>query len=171
MSKQTSALTTTWLAVVLVILDQLTKYWINAVLVFGEPVAVMPHLNFTLVYNQGAAFSFLADMGGWQRWGFSALAIVVSLVLVYWLKTLPKRWTMEVVGINLVLGGALGNVIDRLAEGHVTDFIDFYIGSWHYATFNVADIAISAGAFCLVVSEFFLKSKQASSPERESPPN
>ncbi|MDX1796536.1 MAG: signal peptidase II [Hydrogenovibrio sp.] len=168
MSKQTSALTTAWLALVLIILDQLTKYWVNAALVFGEPVAVMPHLNFTLVYNQGAAFSFLADMGGWQRWGFSALAIVVSAVLVYWLKTLPKRWTMEVVGINLVLGGALGNVIDRLIEGHVTDFIDFYIGSWHYATFNVADIAISAGAFCLIVSEFFLKPKKASTLDSAS---
>ncbi|MPQ76806.1 signal peptidase II [Hydrogenovibrio sp. JE_KL2] len=154
---RSTGLVTLWLALLVIVLDQLTKYWANSALEFGVPVAVLPHLNFTLVYNEGAAFSFLADMGGWQRWLFSALAVAVSLVLIFWLKRLPSKWTLEVVGINLVLSGALGNVIDRLIEGRVTDFVDFYIGLWHYATFNVADIAISIGAVILLWSEFFSK--------------
>ncbi|MBD3820905.1 MAG: signal peptidase II [Thiotrichales bacterium] len=159
---RSTGLVTLWLALLVIVLDQLTKYWANSALEFGVPVAVLPHLNFTLVYNEGAAFSFLADMGGWQRWLFSALAVAVSLVLIFWLKRLPSKWTLEVVGINLVLSGALGNVIDRLIEGRVTDFVDFYIGLWHYATFNVADIAISIGAVILLWSEFFSKkSKEA----------
>lgn len=148
-----------WLAVLVIVLDQLTKYWVNNALEFGVPVAILPHLNLTLVYNEGAAFSFLAEMGGWQRWLFSALAVAVSAFLLVWLKRLPNQWTVEIVGINLVLSGALGNVIDRIVEGRVTDFVDFYIGLWHYATFNVADVAISLGAFLLIVSEFFLKKK------------
>jgi signal peptidase II len=154
-----SALTSLWVAVVLVVLDQLTKYWAVSTLTFAEPVAVMPYLNWTLAYNYGAAFSFLADMGGWQRWFFSGLALIVSVVFVVWLYRLPKGLTAEVWGINLILGGAIGNVIDRLLEGRVTDFIDFYIGTWHYATFNIADMAISVGAALLIFSEFFLKPK------------
>ncbi len=165
--KQT-ALTTVWVAVVLVVLDQLTKYWAVSTLTFAEPVAVMPYLNWTLAYNYGAAFSFLADMGGWQRWFFSGLALIVSVVFIVWLSRLPKGFTTEVWGINLILGGAIGNVIDRLLEGRVTDFIDFYIGTWHYATFNIADMAISVGAALLIFSEFFLKPKQEKKKARES---
>lgn len=157
MGWRSTGLATLWLTLLVIVLDQLTKFWVNSALEFGVPVAIMPHLNFTLVYNEGAAFSFLADMGGWQRWFFSGLAVAVSAFLLFWLKRLPNKWSWEVVGINLVLSGALGNVIDRIVEGRVTDFIDFYIGLWHYATFNVADIAISIGAFMLLVSEFFLK--------------
>lgn len=155
-----TALASVWFAIVLVVADQLTKYWVNQALVLGEPVAIMPFLNFTLVYNYGAAFSFLADMGGWQRWFFSGLAMIVGGALLLWLAKLPKGWTVEVVGINLILSGAIGNLIDRIIAGRVTDFIDFYIGSWHYATFNVADIAISMGALLLLVSEFWLKPRQ-----------
>jgi signal peptidase II len=161
-SSQT-ALTTLWLALVLIILDQLTKYWANTSLEFMQPYAVMPNLNFTLIYNEGAAFSFLSDMGGWQRWFFAALAVGVSAGLVYWLSRLPKVWTAEVISINLILSGAIGNVIDRIWQGKVTDFIDFYIGTWHYATFNVADVAISIGAVLLIYSEFFVKKKTDSS--------
>ncbi len=156
--KQT-ALTSLWVAVVLVLVDQLTKYWAVSTLTFAEPVAVMPYLNWTLAYNYGAAFSFLADMSGWQRWFFSGLALIVSVVFIVWLSRLPKGFTTEVWGINLILGGAIGNVIDRVLEGRVTDFIDFYIGTWHYATFNIADMAISVGAALLIFSEFFLKPK------------
>lgn len=152
-----TALTTLWLAILVIIFDQLTKMWAVDTLVFGEPVAVMPNLNWTLAYNYGAAFSFLADMGGWQRWFFAGLATVVSVVLIVWLAKLPNKLNAESWGINLVLGGAIGNVIDRFLEGRVTDFIDFYIGSWHYATFNVADIAISVGAGLLIFSELILK--------------
>lgn len=155
-----SAFTTIWLAMALILLDQLTKYWANTSLTLGEPVAILPHLNFTLVYNYGAAFSFLSDVGGWQRWFFTALAFGVSTALVVWLAKLPKRWTLEVVAINLVLSGAIGNVIDRIVEGRVTDFVDFYIGNWHYATFNVADMGISIGAVLLIISEFWLKPRR-----------
>lgn len=155
-----SALKTLWLAVVLLVLDQLTKYWANTGLALGEPLAILPHLNFTLVYNYGAAFSFLADMGGWQRWLFTGLALGVSGALLYWLSKLPKTWSAETVGINLILSGAIGNVIDRILFGRVTDFVDFYIGSWHYATFNVADMAINIGAGLLILSEFWLKPRR-----------
>ncbi|HHS99736.1 MAG TPA: lipoprotein signal peptidase [Thiomicrospira sp.] len=158
MSKVNStAIKTVWLSILVIVLDQLTKLWAVDSLVFGEPVAVIPNLNWTLAYNYGAAFSFLADMGGWQRWFFSGLAFVMSAILLVWLTKLPNKFTVETWGINLVLGGAIGNVIDRVLEGRVTDFIDFYIGTWHYATFNVADIAITVGAGLLILSELILK--------------
>jgi signal peptidase II len=152
-----TAMRTLWVALAMIVIDQLTKVWAVGSLTLGEPVAVLPHLNWTLVYNYGAAFSFLADMGGWQRWFFTALALLVSTILLAWLRKLPNRLNTETWGINLVLGGALGNLIDRVVEGRVTDFVDFYIGSWHYATFNVADIAITVGAGLLILSELILK--------------
>jgi len=152
-----TAIKTVWLSILVIVLDQLTKLWAVDSLVFGEPVAVIPNLNWTLAYNYGAAFSFLADMGGWQRWFFAGLAFVMSTILLFWLTKLPNKLTVETWGINLVLGGAIGNVIDRVLEGRVTDFIDFYIGTWHYATFNVADIAITIGAGLLILSELILK--------------
>ena len=152
-----TAIKTVWLAVLIIVLDQITKYIAVTNLRFGEPIAVISNLNWMLAYNYGAAFSFLADMGGWQRWFFAGLAFVVSTILIIWLTKLPNKHTVETWGINLVLGGAIGNVIDRVLEGRVTDFIDFYIGTWHYATFNVADIAISIGAGLLILSELFLK--------------
>lgn len=160
-----TALKTVWLAILVVVFDQLTKMWAVDTLVFGEPVAVMPNLNWTLAYNYGAAFSFLADMGGWQRWFFAGLATAVSVVLIVWLAKLPNKLNTESWGINLVLGGAIGNVIDRFLEGRVTDFIDFYIGTWHYATFNIADIAISVGAGLLILSELVLKPRQQKQAE------
>ncbi len=155
-SNQT-AIRTLWLAAILIALDQFTKYLAVSLLVQGVPVAVIPSLNWTLAYNYGAAFGFLADMGGWQRWFLTAIALSVSVALIYWLKTMPKIWTAEVVGLNLILSGAIGNVIDRILEGRVTDFIDFYIGNWHYATFNIADMAIVGGAILLLWSEFWVK--------------
>ena len=152
-----TAIKTIWLALLVIIFDQLTKMIAVSTLEFGIPVAVMPNLNWTLAYNYGAAFSFLADMGGWQRWFFIALAVVISAGLTYWLSKLPNKLDIDVWGINLVLGGAIGNVIDRNIEGRVTDFIDFYIGTWHYATFNIADVAITVGAALLIISEFFFK--------------
>jgi signal peptidase II len=161
-----TAVKTLWIAAIVLILDQLTKWWAVSSLTLGEPVAVISNLNWTLAYNYGAAFSFLADMGGWQRWFFSGLAFVVSTILIVWLYKLPQKLTAEVWGINLVLGGAIGNVIDRVLEGRVTDFIDFYIGNWHYATFNVADMGIVAGAGLLILSEFYLKPKFADSSKK-----
>ncbi len=152
-----TAITTLWLAVVIIALDQITKYLAVSLLVLGEPVAVIPSLNMTLAYNYGAAFGFLADMGGWQKYFLTTVALVVSVALIIWLAKLPKIWTSEVLGLNLILGGAIGNVIDRILAGRVTDFIDFYIGTWHYATFNIADMAIIAGAGLLLWYEFWVK--------------
>ncbi len=163
-----TAIRTLWIAALVLILDQLTKMWAVDSLVLGEPVAVMPYLNWTLVYNYGAAFSFLADQDGWQRWFFAILALVISAVLLFWLSRLPKKLTLETIGINMVLGGAIGNVIDRVTEGRVTDFIDFYIGTWHYATFNIADVGIVVGAGMLILSEFLIKPRQGEKANSES---
>lgn len=163
-----TAIRTLWIAALVLILDQLTKMWAVDSLVLGEPVAVMPYLNWTLAYNYGAAFSFLADQDGWQRWFFAILALVISAVLLFWLSRLPKKLTLETIGINMVLGGAIGNVIDRVTEGRVTDFIDFYIGTWHYATFNIADVGIVVGAGMLILSEFLIKPRQGEKANSES---
>ena len=150
-----------WISVVTVILDQLSKWMAVAGLEERVPEAIMPHLNFTLAYNYGAAFSFLGDQGGWQRWFFVVLSFAVSGYIVYWLRKIDEseRWTA--ISLSLVLGGALGNGIDRLISGRVTDFIDLYIdydlfflSNGHFAIFNIADIAITMGAILLVVISF-----------------
>ena len=141
----------TWLSLLVIVLDQITKQLSTAYLNYAEPVAVMPLFNLTLVHNTGAAFSFLAQAGGWQRWFFALIAVAVSTGILYWLRKLEpeKRW--EAVGLSLVLGGAVGNLIDRVLYGYVVDFLDFYYGTAHYPAFNVADIAISAGAAVLII--------------------
>ena len=158
-----SGLATLRLAALIVVLDQVTKQWALETLSLGVPMPIVPYLNFTLAFNEGAAFSFLSDLGGAQRWLFLGLALVISVFLLVWLRKLPASWSCEILGLNLILGGAIGNVIDRALAGKVTDFIDFYIGTWHYATFNVADMAISIGAFCLILHEFWLKPKAETS--------
>lgn len=141
-----------WVAAFIVMLDQLTKAWIKQTLTLGESVAVLPFFNLTLVYNEGAAFSLLADAGGWQRWLLTGLALAVSVIIVIWLSRLrieTHRWL--IIALTLVLGGAIGNLTDRILYGHVTDFIDFYYQTWHYPAFNVADSAISIGAVMLLI--------------------
>lgn len=146
-----------WLAIAaaVLVLDQTTKLAAEHWLALHQPVAVIPFLNLTLSYNPGAAFSFLSDAGGWQRWFFIALALVVSVAVVVWLTRLSaaERWTG--IALSLVLGGAIGNVIDRMVHGHVIDFIDFYVGSWHWPTFNIADAGISVGVAILIVDGLF----------------
>jgi signal peptidase II len=151
-----------WISIVTVILDQLSKWMAVANLDEGIPQAFIPHLNMTLAYNYGAAFSFLGDQDGWQRWFFVVLSFAVSAYILYWLKKLDRneRWTA--IALALVLGGALGNGIDRLLSGRVTDFIDFYVNfdlfflnNGHFAIFNIADIAISIGAVLLVILSLF----------------
>ncbi|MCL4112512.1 UNVERIFIED_CONTAM: hypothetical protein GTU68_039422 [Idotea baltica] len=117
----------------------------------------MSHLNFTLAYNYGAAFSFLGDQGGWQRWFFTILAAVVSVVILVWLSKLKQNEKWTAISLSLVLGGAIGNLIDRLLYGRVIDFIDVFDGFYHFATFNVADIAINIGAVILVIGSFLIK--------------
>ncbi len=149
------------LALAVLALDALSKWAANLWLEFGRPLAVLPHFNLTLNYNTGAAFSFLADAGGWQRWFFIGLALAMVAGMLWWLRRLPPRLGCETAGLWLIVGGALGNLIERLLWGRVTDFFDFYIGHWHYATFNVADVAISLGAACLLWQEFVLNRRRS----------
>ena len=149
-----------WLSLLVLVIDQASKFYFEGKLAMYQQIVVIPdYFSWTLAYNTGAAFSFLADGGGWQRWLFALIAIVVSAVLVVWLKRLGRDDTWLAVALALVLGGALGNLFDRLWHGFVVDMIDFYVGDWHFATFNLADTAICIGA-ALVVLEGFLPSKE-----------
>lgn len=150
-----NALPWLWLSLAVIVFDQASKWWALAELTPWQPVPVLPMLNWTLVFNPGAAFSFLGDAGGWQRWLFTALALGVSALLVYWLRQTPRRQLAVAVPYALILGGALGNVIDRLRFGHVVDFVDVYWRDWHFPAFNVADAAISVGAAWLVLGLVF----------------
>ncbi|HVE08878.1 MAG TPA: signal peptidase II, partial [Paraburkholderia sp.] len=143
-----------WLGVALIVIlaDQLTKIAVARVFAYGESHAIAPFFNLVLVFNRGAAFSFLAMAGGWQRWAFTALGVVAALVICYLLKRHGAQ-KMFCTALALILGGALGNVIDRLMYGHVIDFLDFHVGRWHWPAFNLADSAITIGAVLLVIDE------------------
>ncbi|MFN2309891.1 MAG: signal peptidase II [Gammaproteobacteria bacterium] len=140
-----------WLAVLVVALDQLTKVWAEAALRFAEPVELLSWFNLTLLYNRGAAFSFLAGAGGWQRYFFLGIGLVAVVVIVVWLRRLHPRERVTAVGLALILGGAVGNLIDRALYGHVVDFIDWHYGDWHWPAFNIADSAITLGAVLVVL--------------------
>jgi signal peptidase II len=143
-----------WLTFAIVVVDQGSKVLAQHLLVIHHPVAVIPSFNFYLTYNTGAAFSFLRDAGGWQRWLFALLSTGVSVFIVLWLRRVPRGQKWLACALSLVLGGAVGNLIDRLfgAGGGVVDFLDVYYGTWHWPAFNVADSAISVGAVMLVWS-------------------
>lgn len=149
-----SPLSWLWLAAAIIALDLGTKALASSMLSYGEPVPVLPSFNLTLLHNTGAAFSFLAGEAGWQRWFFIALAAVVSVVLVRWLATLKvgERWMA--CAITLILGGAIGNVYDRVVHGYVVDFLHFYWNQYHFPAFNLADTAITIGAIMMVVDLF-----------------
>lgn len=142
-----------WLLVsaAVIALDLWTKSLASAYLELYRAVPLVPHLNLMLAHNEGAAFSFLAGAGGWQRWFFAAVAVVVTSVMVRWIWTLQpgQRWLP--LALALVIGGALGNLHDRITLGYVVDFIDFYWGEWHFPAFNIADSAITVGAVMLVI--------------------
>jgi len=151
---------TRWLilAVGVIVLDQLSKFWILANFQFMESVPVSSFFNLVLVFNSGAAFSFLADAGGWQKWFFIALALGVSL----WLLTLLRQHAQErllPIALSLILGGAIGNVIDRVRLDVVVDFLDFHFAGYHFPAFNVADSAISIGVALMLIHQFFCSAK------------
>jgi signal peptidase II len=161
-----SALVWLLLSVAIIGLDLWTKALALAHLQLHEPVPVIDGLlNWTLTYNLGAAFSFLSDAGGWQRWFFSALATGVSLLLVFWLSRLPRNDWRQAVPFALIIGGALGNLVDRVRFGHVVDFIDAYWGSYHWPAFNIADSAIVVGAIGLALSTLFTPVRAADAAE------
>ncbi|RFC37782.1 MAG: signal peptidase II [Candidatus Nitrotoga sp. SPKER] len=145
------------LATVIIILDQITKLWISQVFVYGENRAVTNFFNLVLVHNSGAAFSFLSNAGGWQRWLFSAVAATAS-VWIIWLLGKYKQEKLFCFALTLILGGALGNLIDRAAYGYVVDFLDFYWNTYHFPAFNIADSAVTCGAGLLLWESFTKKS-------------
>ncbi len=153
MAKKSSGLML-WLgiATVAVLLDQLSKITMSRLLAYGQSETITSYFNLVMVYNQGAAFSFRANQGGWQLWFFSALALGVSVFIVFMLKKNASQ-RMFCWSLSLILGGAVGNLIDRIAYGHVIDFLDFHIGGWHWPAFNVADGAITIGAALFVLDE------------------
>lgn len=154
-----------WITVVMVVLDQASKYAAVEFLSHRTPVSLLPFLNLTLVHNAGAAFGFLNGASGWQNLFFIAIALIATGVIVWWLRRLMKAEWAIAVALCLVLGGAIGNLIDRLIYGYVVDFIDFFFGSWHFWTFNIADSAISVGAVLLVLDSLgILKSRSAPHP-------
>lgn len=150
------------LSMVVVTIDQWTKWLAETKLSFHEPVTVIePFLNWTLAYNYGAAFSLLADAGGWQKWFFSGLALIMSVFLIVYLLKVPRQAKLLSVGLALVLGGAVGNLIDRLLNGKVTDFIHVhYADVWQYPIFNIADIGICIGIALIVIDMLFLEGKR-----------
>lgn len=139
------------LAAAIVILDQIVKWWALAALEFQQPVEVLPFFNLTLVFNRGAAFSFLAGAGGWQRLFFIGLALMIAAALAVWLARSGWRQRGLAATLALILGGAVGNVLDRVRFGYVVDFLDFHAFGWHWPAFNVADAAITVGAIGLLI--------------------
>lgn len=150
------------IALIVLILDQLTKTYFNTTFELYETVDVIPPiLNWTLAYNHGAAFSFLADQSGWQKWFFAILGIVVSAFIMRYLRQIPQSAKVLAVGLALVLGGAIGNVIDRFIHGYVIDFIHVhYYDVWHYPVFNIADIGICVGVGLVIWDMLFLENKR-----------
>ncbi len=140
-----------WVTAVVLFVDLYTKSLASELLILHQPVNIFAGFNFTLMHNTGAAFSFLSDAAGWQRWFFSIVAIVVSAIIVLWLKKLSKDQVWLAIALALILGGAVGNVYDRLTLGYVVDFIDVYYGSAHWPAFNIADSAISVGAVMFII--------------------
>lgn len=144
------------LSVLILVVDRVTKDFFEGSLNMYQRIQVIPdYFDWTLAYNTGAAFSFLADADGWQRWFFAAIAIVVSVVLVVWLKRLKRHETLLAVALAMVLGGALGNLYDRVVLGHVVDFIlVHWQNRWYFPAFNLADTFITIGAILLALDMF-----------------
>ena len=139
------------LSAVVAVLDQASKLAASEALTMHLPVAVIPHVNLTLVHNPGAAFSLFSDAGGWQRWVLLGITIAVCLFLYRWMNRLDRRELGSFVAISLIIGGAVGNAFDRLVYGYVVDFIDVYYGEYHWPVFNLADTAITVGVLSLML--------------------
>ena len=151
-----------WLAAAVIVADLATKAWIVAAFREGQELPVTSFFSLVLAYNTGAAFSFLAGAGGWQRWFFAAIAVAASALLVWMLRRGGTR--LLSLGLALILGGALGNLWDRVTLGRVTDFLLFHYAGWSWPAFNIADSAITIGAACIILDSF--RSRRDESPAR-----
>ncbi len=145
-----------WLAVTVFVIDIASKLYVMDNMGYGweHRIEVLPFFNFLYVHNYGAAFSFLSDAGGWQRWAFSAIAFGVCSMLMFWMRRAPAQQALVNSAYALVIGGALGNVFDRMVHGYVVDFLDFYVGNYHWPAFNIADSAICIGAVLIIIDSF-----------------
>jgi len=143
-----------WISVVALLLDQASKIAVDSSMKLYESINIMPFFNLTYVHNTGAAFSFLAHAGGWQRWLFAGLAFLISGAITVWISRLKQQEVLLAVALSLILGGAVGNLIDRVAYGYVIDFLDVYYQDWHWPAFNIADSAICIGVFLMLLESF-----------------
>ncbi|MFV9996374.1 MAG: signal peptidase II [Arsenophonus endosymbiont of Dermacentor nuttalli] len=151
-----------WLTVVVLTVDLGSKQLILNNFQLYESMPLMPHFNLVYAQNPGAAFSFLADKGGWQRWFFAIVAIVICVILIVMMYRQSVSKKFSNIAYALVIGGALGNLCDRLVHGFVVDFIDFYVGDWHWPTFNLADVVICIGAVLIILDSFINSDQKAS---------
>jgi signal peptidase II len=140
---------------IMIVLDQLTKYMASSMLVYGEPIRIFEVLNMTLLHNHGAAFSFLSDQGGWQRWLFMGISTVASICFIVWLVRLPKEVWLTRYSLAFIIAGAIGNLIDRVYLGYVVDFISVHWRDNYFPAFNLADSAITVGAFLMILDILF----------------
>lgn len=163
MLKTSSQLKWLWISVGIVAMDQVAKQIAEAHLTPHQPVNLLPFFDWYLTYNPGAAFSMLANAGGWQRWLFTIIAIVISVVIVQWILNLSTKDRLTALSLSLILGGAIGNLIDRVLLGHVIDYIQVWLGSYPFPAFNIADASISVGAVLLIASSLFGSQKADSS--------
>ncbi len=143
-----------WISALVILLDQLAKQIAESLLTPHQAVNLFPYFDWYLTYNTGAAFSLLANAGGWQRWLFTITAIVISAIIFFWIKKLPAEDRITAISLSLILGGAIGNLIDRIYLGHVIDYIQVWLGDYPWPAFNIADAAISVGAAILIISSF-----------------
>ena len=153
------------IAAFILTLDLASKYWVESALEFGQIIPLTSFFNLVLTYNPGAAFSFLSDQSGWQRWFLSGIAGTAVLLIIFFLNRY-KQEQLFCFSLSLVLGGASGNLYDRITLGHVVDFLDFYIGSYHWPAFNIADSAIFVGAALMIYDSFRNKKDQENPAEK-----
>lgn len=150
-----------WLTLLCLVVDQVTKQWVAGTFDYRETLSILPFFNFTYVHNPGAAFSFLADQGGWQRWFFTVIAAIACIVFVVWLAKTPRSQTLLGIAFALMLSGAMGNLIDRVLFGYVIDFLDFHWSGNHFPAFNVADSMIFIGAALMILDSFTTNPKDS----------
>lgn len=151
-----------WLSAGVLVLDQGTKWMVDHRMQLYQSIDLFPQFQLTYLRNEGAAFSLLSGAGGWQRWFFIGLALTASGLIIRWLRQLPKGATREAIAWTLILGGAIGNLIDRILFGYVIDFLDVYYGAWHWPAFNIADSAITLGVGLLLIDTLFQRSGRPS---------
>ena len=160
-TRNSSALQWLWLSLAIVVLDLGSKFLASSMLNYNLPVSLLPIFDLRLLHNTGAAFSFLASEAGWQRWLFVAIAVFVSGLIVHWLRQTAPQQKIQAFGYAAILGGALGNLFDRIVHGYVVDFLSFHYAGWYFPAFNIADVGITLGATALIVDALFLSKERS----------